>query len=99
MRPAALMRGATWNATSSLAILRPVSPLASSNACSPTVWGPADRRSSPTRAGRARCRRPRACWAAAWRPRVRFYTVHVPVSEGDDDGALSRAVLVREGFN
>ena len=31
---------------------------------------------------------------------MRFYTVHVPAGgEGGDDGALARAVLVREGFN
>ena len=37
MRPAALILGATWNATSSLTIRRPVNPLTSSNACRPTV--------------------------------------------------------------
>ena len=31
---------------------------------------------------------------------MRFYTVHIPAGEGGgDDGALGRAVLVREGFN
>ena len=31
---------------------------------------------------------------------MRFYTVHIPAREGGgDDGALGRAVLVREGFN
>ena len=31
---------------------------------------------------------------------MRFYTVHLPASnEGAEDGALGRAILVREGFN
>ena len=31
---------------------------------------------------------------------MRFYTVHLPASdEGVEDGALGRAILVREGFN
>ena len=31
---------------------------------------------------------------------MRFYTVHIPAGgSGGDDGALSRTVLVREGFN
>ena len=31
---------------------------------------------------------------------MRFYTVHIPAGgEGGDEGALGRAVLVREGFN
>lgn len=30
---------------------------------------------------------------------MRFYTVHIPAGEGGGDGALGRAVLVREGFN
>ena len=32
---------------------------------------------------------------------MRFYTVHIPAAggSGGDEGALSRAVLVREGFN
>ena len=48
MRPAALMRGATWNVTSSLAIRRPVNPLTSSNARRPTVCRPPDSSSRPT---------------------------------------------------
>ena len=41
MRPAALIRGATRKATSSLSTRRPESPLASSSACRPTAFGPA----------------------------------------------------------